>query len=311
MNDLLDSALSLAAQGWHIHPLLPNSKRPALHGEKLCPRDGACAEGHKNWEQRASTNVDKIRAVWETLAYNIGIATGPSGLVVVDLDIPDSTEPIPIQWASRGAACGADVLALIAHDAGENLPDTFTVMTPSGGSHLYFTAPEGTELRNTAGSLGTGLGWKVDTRAHGGYVVAPGSTVDGRPYRIVSNCDPVPLPGWLADRLTPTAPRYSDALPVRVLSSRKAKYLDAALRAEAARVAAAPKGQRNGTLYVAAVALGQLVAGGELPEPDAVTALLSAAWKHVSVGAYSETQARKTIDSGIRAGARKPRTIAA
>jgi len=310
MNDLLDTALDLASRGWRIHPLLPGRKRPALHGEKLCSRVGVCTSGHKGWEQRASTNPDRIRAAWNGVDYNIGVATGPSNLVVIDLDVPDSDEAIPTQWANRDAVSGADVFALIAEDAGHPIPNTFTVMTPSGGSHLYFTAPKDSHLRNTAGDFGAGLGWKVDTRANGGYVVAPGSMVDGRPYRVVSDVDAVPLPDWLAKRLTPSIPRYIDAFPIRVLSSRKAKYVDAALRAEAARVHAAPKNQRNITLYVAAVALGQLVAGGELAESDAVAALLSAAGRHISVGAYSETQAQKTIDSGLRDGAKRPRIIA-
>ena len=311
MNDLLASALSTTARGWHIHPLIPNSKKPALHGAASCSHSGECVEGHKTWEQRASTSPKKIRSAWETLNYNIGIATGPSNLVVVDLDVPEPNEFIPAQWANHGATNGADVLELIAADAGHSIPDTFTVQTPSGGLHLYFTAPRNAQLRNTAGELGTGLGWKIDTRAWGGYVVGPGSVVNGREYRVVSDLDAVLLPDWLMQRLTPAMPRGGETLPVRVMSNRKAKYLDAALRAEIARVHAALEGQRNATLYVAAVALGQLVAGGELAEHDAITALLSAAWQHISAGAYSETQARKTIDSGLRAGALRPRHIAA
>ncbi len=61
---------------------------------------------------------------------------------------------------------------------------TYTVGTGSSGTHLYYRHPPiGPELRNTTGERG-GLGWKVDTRAHGGYVVAAGSTVAGRPYAV-------------------------------------------------------------------------------------------------------------------------------
>ena len=74
----------------------------------------------------------------------------------------------------------------------------FTAATPGGGTHLYFTAPPGTQLRNTAGRLG----WLIDARATGGYVLAPGSLIGGKPYTVINPDPPEPLPGWLADRLT-------------------------------------------------------------------------------------------------------------
>ncbi|MER7576429.1 hypothetical protein [Streptomyces sp. NPDC126514] len=60
-------------------------------------------------------------------------------------------------------------------------------------------------------------------------------------------------------------------------------------------------------LFYASVALGQLVAGGELSEADVTGWLLTAA---LQVG-QCEREAERTIASGLRAGARRPRTIAA
>lgn len=99
------------------------------------------------------------------------------------------------------------------------------------------------------------------------------------------------------------APRPSVWLPSRRAVRRSP------LRASPARVHNAAAGQRNACLYIASVALGQLVAGGALPEPDARTVLLSAAGRHVALGAYSPAQAEKTITSGLHAGARRPRRI--
>lgn len=66
--------------------------------------------------------------------------------------------------------------------------------TPTGGTHPYFAAPvDGPELRNTQGAAG-GLGWLVDTRAAGGYVVGAGSTIDGRPYAVTCGTPPAPPP---------------------------------------------------------------------------------------------------------------------
>jgi hypothetical protein len=67
------------------------------------------------------------------------------------------------------------------------------VRTGRGGAHLYFTAPDGPALDNSGGKLG----WRVDTRAAGGYVVASGSVVNGRRYETTHDTAPAPLPAWL------------------------------------------------------------------------------------------------------------------
>jgi hypothetical protein len=153
------------------------------------------------------------------------------------------------------------------------------------------------------------LGWKVDTRGHGGYVVAAGSTTPTGTYTRAGLGDPVPLPEWLVDRLRPPALPPLPSGSVRTAEGRVSRYVHAAITAETARVHHAPTGQRNASLYVAAVALGQLVAGRALPEHHARGALLDAAGRHLAVGAYSTHQAEQTIASGLRAGARRPRQI--
>jgi hypothetical protein len=90
----------------------------------------------------------------------------------------------------------------------------------------------------------------------------------------------------------------------------RSRYLEAAIRAEAAKVHQAPRSQRNAALYAAGRALGQLVAGGALTEAEHECVLLTAAVRHISEGAYSEGQARQTIASGLRAGHNRPRRIA-
>ncbi|OLM12119.1 hypothetical protein Ae505Ps2_2246 [Pseudonocardia sp. Ae505_Ps2] len=292
-----------------MFPLRPGSKRPALHGLTSCRGVGPCADGHRGWEQRATTDPGRIRAAWTAGAFNVGVPTGRAGLVVVDLDTCDDGENAPPEWAVRGVVDGAGVLSALLAEWGRRLPATYGVATPSGGRHLYFRAPTGVELRNTAGDTGRGLGWKIDTRAHGGYVVAAGSRVPAGLYEARGEAEPAELPGWLADRLTPPPPPAVPAGPIRTGAGRRDRYLDVALRAETARVTGAPKSQRNASLYVAAVALGQLVAGGALPESEAWSTLRSACAGHVALGAYSAAQADKTITSGLRAGAKRPRRI--
>lgn len=305
------AALAAAERGWHVFPLRPNGKRPALHGHRDCPGTGACADGHRGWEPRATTDPERIRAAWARAPYNVGLATGPSGLCVIDLDTVKPSETVPEHLAADGIRSGEDMLALLALEAGEELPgDTLTVGTVSGGLHLYYTAPAGVELRKTEGERGRGLGWKIDTRAWGGYMVAPGSIIDGRPYRYLHDGPVAPLPGWLTERLTPAPLPTAPVVPIRPATGQRSRYLEAATRAEALKVADAPRGQRNAALYAAAVALGQLVAGGALTAAEHERVLLSAAGRHLAVGAYTEHQARQTIASGLRAGSNRPRRIA-
>jgi hypothetical protein len=181
------------------------------------------------------------------------------------------------------------------------------VRTWSGGTHLYFTAPEGEPLRNTSGDKGNELGWKIDTRAHGGYVVAPGSTFADHPNETVRDAPVAPLPGWLAELLRPAPLPPQTPITVALTTDRRGKWLRAAVNGELERVSRAVEGERNKTLYIAAVALGQLVAGGELGEAE-VTEWLCAAALNIGQG---EREARRTIASGLRAGAHRPRTVAA
>ncbi|MFE7201906.1 bifunctional DNA primase/polymerase [Pseudonocardia alni] len=310
---MLAVALAAADRGWPVFPLAPGRKRPALHGHDRCPGTGPCAGGHQGWEQRATTDPDRIRRAWSSdRPFNVGLACGVAGLLVVDLDTLDPGDPddvVPPAWVARGIGDGAGVLAALADDVGEAMPATWTVTTPSGGRHLYFAAPEGEALRNTSGDRGSGLGWKIDTRGGGGYVVAPGSITPAGAYTVTDDQAVASLPGWLLQRLRPAQPPAVPAGPIRTGSGRRDRYLDAALRAETARVHHAPASQRNASLYVAAVALGQLVAGGSLDEDEARRTLHSAAARHLALGAYSPRQAEQTISSGLRAGAKRPRRI--
>ncbi|NEW76459.1 bifunctional DNA primase/polymerase [Streptomyces rhizosphaericus] len=279
---LLRAALDAAARGWHVFPLRPGAKRPALHGEAACTRTGACAAGHRKWEQRATTDPERIRAAWSRAAFNVGIATGPSGLVVVDLDMPKDK-------SSSDAPCGATTFRALCERAGHTVPTTYRTRTASGGQHLYFTAPSGVRLANTAGSIAP----LVDTRARGGYVVAAGSITPAGPYEAL--CGPVAasLPSWLQTILRPT-PKPVQAPPVGTVGQSR-RYADVALANEARNVARAADGTRNATLLRAARALGRLIASGDLTRDRVENALRGAA-------AGNATQSQRYYDDVIRRG---------
>ncbi|WP_406273674.1 bifunctional DNA primase/polymerase [Streptomyces sp. NBC_00191] len=289
---LLKAALRAAERGWPVFPLRPGGKRPALHGERRCRRTRACVSGHLVPEQRATTDRDRIAQCWESGPFNVGIATGPSGLLVIDLDLPKGPDDLPSEeWS--GMPDGMAVFSALCERAGQAVPTTHTVRTGRNGRHLYFTSDK--RLRGSAGALG----WKVDTRAWGGYVVAAGSTVNGQPYEVLDDRPPVSLPTWLIDLLTP--PPAPKPVPVSVLQARIGRpdrYADAALTGEAAKVQSARQGGRNKALYNAAYALGRLVKAGALTEQDVTDTLTDAA---VPTG-LTPARIAASIRDGIRRG---------
>jgi hypothetical protein len=286
VNDwLLHAALTAAERGWHVFPLRLNDKRPALHGEDACPGIRDCAGGHRKWEDRASMDPDRIRRAWSTLPFNVGIATGPSGLLVVDLDLPKRKSN-----SNEGTPCGVTTFEALCERAGQAVPDTYRVRTASGGQHLYFTAPVGERLANSAGRLGK----LIDTRAWGGYVVAPGSLTPNGAYTVLDNRAPVPLPDWLHAQLTrspvrPSRPAVADR------DVRAHRYALRALNLETASVQNAPEGERNTTLLAAARALGRFIAWGDLPR-DVVEQALH--WAGQAAG-LSERSCAATVRSGL------------
>lgn len=271
---LMRCALRTAADGMAVFPLRPHTKVPAI----------------ERWQQHASTDPDTVRTWWTRSAYNIGIVTGsPTGIVVIDLDAAKA----------RGEPHGRQSLAALARDRGETIPrNTRTVVTPSGGQHLYFHLPPETDLRNTAGHLGR----HIDTRASGGYVVGPGSIVDGRRYRLTVNAPPLPIPGWLLKELLAT-PMVSSPL----LRPHSSAYVNAVLRGEAERVEQAVLGTRNHTLFRAAARLSSFVAQGLVAEDVVIHLLEHACCRHPDFG---RREVARTIASGLRRATRAASTSA-
>lgn len=292
------AAVWAAERGFCVFPLAPGTKRPAV----------------RDWEARATCRPDYIAERWPTRATGYGIACGPSGLYVVDCDTPKSdSEPPPDDVAD--ATCGLDVLCLLAAAAGEPMPSgTLTVRTGRGGYHLVYRMPRGVELRNTAGRLG----WLIDTRGAGGYVVGPGSTVDGRTYEVVDWAPPAELPGWLLRRLTSGETRERTAghagaaplaaSPVRLSGSAVGpEWARAALEGECERIRQAPDGQGNAAVNAAAYAVGRLVGGRLLDRAAAETALTAALDTWSWSGPGDRARMLRTLRNALAAGERSPR----
>jgi len=276
MTSLLHFALGAASEGWPVFPLRPGSKRPRPE--------------FTSWESRASLDPERITRWWARHPTdNVAVATGPAGLVVVDIDTAAADEPRPVEWPN--ARSGLGVYRALARQHG-HVP-TWTVGTASGGLHLYYRAPtQGGPWRNTAGRIG----WHIDTRAAGGYVVSLGSIVAGRVYVPVDGHQVAELPPWLAARLTPapTPPRPTRSEPAPMGRG----YAPAALAGEVQRVLDAPVGQRNAALNRAAWNLARHIATGVLARGDVEAALQVAG---EAAGGQSPAGVTATIRSAIDA----------
>ncbi|MEV4734701.1 bifunctional DNA primase/polymerase [Saccharopolyspora sp. NPDC049426] len=277
-------ALQTAGAGHWVFPLRPRSKKPAVSA----------------WETAATTDPERITAWWRRAPYNVGIACGPSHLLVIDLDTPHDS---PTTNAGEHRT-GRDVLAVLAEKAGEPFPaDTYTVATPSGGQHLYFAAPDEPELRCTVGQLGP----LVDTRGAGGYVVAAGSVLREGRYRLHYDAPIAPLPQWITGLVTPHP--VSESSDLRLTPERAAAYVAAVLRGETEAVARAVTGQRHHALLRAAGALGRLVGGQELDYAVADNTLRQAVERHLGRDGFTTDEADTTIRAGLAWGIQRPRRI--
>ena len=310
--DGVTAALALAERGFAVFPLRPGTKTPAVR---------------RDWEGQATTDAARLREIVRPAA-NVGVACGPSRLLVLDLDVAkDIAHPggEPADDDGGTPRHGAEALRALA--AGRELPATLTVATPTGGRHLYYRAPHGFRLRNTVGRLGP----LIDTRAEGGYVVGPGSIVDGRCYRVTADLPVAPLPSWLLRELRelnrpPQIPAESPVPPGGAtvaygigssssgtsnsslggngsVSGSASAYAAAALRNEVERVRTARVGTRNDTLNRAAFALGRLIGAGILDHDLTVGELSDAARQ----AGLPPREVASTLSSGLGAGIARPR----
>lgn len=151
--DMLDIALHYAARGWWVLPLQNRGKKPRT--------------GHGFHD--ASNEIAQIEAWWTQWPQaNVGIATGKSGLVVVDAD-------------------GKEGLAALHTLMPEGMPKTLWATTGrEHGVHIYFAGSCPSTQDKEA---------HLDIRGDTGYVVAPGSIhPNGRVYAWGEQCPIAPVP---------------------------------------------------------------------------------------------------------------------
>jgi len=249
----LREALALAERGWPVLPCQPGQKIPATpHGYRDATTDRQQITG---WFDRHPD-------------WNLAIATGAPGPDVLDVD-----EHGP---AGNGYDAARTLLRAGLLDGASTY-----VWTPSGGAHIYFA---GSQQRN--GHLPA---HHLDFLSKGGYVLAPPSRVDGKPYHLIRT---VQADGGL-DWATVTAllePRRQIARPQpRPAPDRDLSHL-------ALWVAGQAEGNRNAGLFWAANRALDA-------DPAADLGPLAAAARQAGLG---EREITRTLDSARKGGRIRP-----
>jgi len=149
----------MAKLGFPILPLKSNEKIPAII----------------DWQSHACQSEEQISGWAKNFPNcNFGIKTG-KGIIVLDVD-------------NKNGKNGSDALASMGQ-----IPETFTVATPSNGFHYYFKTTQ--DIKTSTSKAG------LDIRADGGLVVCPGSTFNDKKYVITNHTILADFPSWLLERL--------------------------------------------------------------------------------------------------------------
>jgi hypothetical protein len=235
-----------------------------------------------DWPEKATTDRDQIGRHWARCPDdNIAIACGEaSNLFVIDFDAPDAMDDFETMYGQ--------------------LPQTVWVETRRG-HHAYFLHRHG--LTNTVGRYLS----HVDTRGERGYVVAPGSVVDGFEYTFVAGTADLDLAEAPARLILPSKVSAIEMSPRSSASTSSHGHAEQILEDRCYAIQAATNGIRNVTLNDAALMLGHYVGAGRISRRKVEDVLLQSA---LAVG-LPEREAGATINSGLDAGERQPRDVAA
>lgn len=241
--------MAYAALGFYVFPCAPD-KTPYT----------------KNGFKDASTDPEAVRRFWHDHPdAQIGVDCGRSGIVVVDLDKKNDKDGI----AAFDALCGTG-----PHGC------SLVVTSPSGGRHYIYASVPGIEFKSTTNRIAAG----IDTRAQGGYVIAPSPASPGREclegdWLEMKASDLAPPPDWLLGHL----PRVGSAKAEAPLATSESQNAWEGVGA----------GERNSAATQLA---GKLLAHGLLNEAWPMLR----AWNLQNRPPLSEDELRGVLDSVLR-----------
>jgi hypothetical protein len=331
-----------ARRGWPVHPLSPGRKTPAGNCDQCrasshTPQDCPCLPAGRwcHGFHAATLDQRRIQQWWGAHPdFGVGVSCGPAGLVVIDIDAHAAPAPsrdrilpgIPIadHVDLTGLETGFHSLAVLAALRGKPSPaedaNTLRVRTPSGGLHVWYRAEDNRRWQCSTGSgSGRALAWQVDVRAHGGYIIAPGTTTSAGTYTPVGETrTAAALPLWLAQELErtghlpapnipaprPVPPRARQA--VRAAGGRrdsKGPNLASILAPVEACGRTAEGAGFSDTLNRAAFTIGGLIAADRLSREEGEQALRETA---SAARPGQERRSEQIIASGLAAGLQRP-----
>jgi hypothetical protein len=142
---------------WSIFPIEPGKKAPPIKG----------------WQKKSTNDPKIIDKFWtKHPTFNIGLDCGKSEIFVIDCDLKTVIIKQPDGSEVERTINGLESLKMLEDKYGA-LPTSLRARTPRGGVHIYLRNSLG--LRNSASKISEG----IDTRGVGGYVLLPGSVIDG------------------------------------------------------------------------------------------------------------------------------------
>jgi hypothetical protein len=198
MNEVIGK---LSSQGFLLFPC-NKEKIPVIQG------------GFKS----ATNDIIKLEKLFYNENFLIGFATGAmNGVAVIDIDYQ---KEIP-GTGSTDLRSIEELKTEVIENYGE-LPDTFSVETPSGGRHLYYLIPDGIIIKSGNRFFDKTL--SIDIKAEGGYVIAP----DGKKYNVYDDVEDLDvqnlksrctaIPEWLIKlRQTEKISKTKSLIPVTQL----------------------------------------------------------------------------------------------
>jgi hypothetical protein len=278
----------ITRRGWPVF-VLSSSKVPVFNCER-------CREEHTTPQQMQGCGCLMCHgfyaATLDVTRVQEMVRLNPRGLLAV----------------RTGAVSGTTVIDVDAHGipamrqmiASGLLPRTLAQRT-GNGYHLVYAHP-GVRIVSGPGKGGPG----IDVKSDDAYIVAAPSVHPGtsKPYRWLRSPagELASLPQYWVERLRePDRQTWPGPVPVQAVKG--TRYAIGGLRRQVAELLEAEEGTRNATLNKSAFAIGQLVGAGMLDEQDAVAALEDAGQR---IG-LSPGEVRRSVASGLRAGARCPR----
>lgn len=273
-------ALKLIEMGFHVFPIAANTKVPLEN-----------SRGHKD----ATTSPEAVRNWWidpdleVEYKFNVGIATEKFkdnlALIVVDIDCKEKDGFASVEKLKS---------------EGKTFPPTLTQRTTSGGEHFIYWAEKAVKQGTSV------LGEGIDIRSRGGYIVGPGSSINGKSYEWIRDNlgDAQRAPQWLIDFLTERemAPKVSKAklslvkdVDQETAEVRGLEFLQS--------IPAVSSGSRNDEGYKAVCVLKDLGCTQEI-----ATHLMTNAWKCEPMLDHSEIE--HLVNSAYSYGKNSPGALA-